>query len=279
VENVHGSSLLTLQNFIIPSQAVRFAAITPYIISISGTILLIVSLVYAICLIAKKDRLNISLMLFYASFYIFFTSQRFVGLPRYFAPLSFVFAIIIARFIFFAETRTSIAKILAVLFTIVLVLNTLCLAYYHVNDRYLPADELFSYIKENLPADAKFMKTMAPSPYNFYILKNGLNFNNFDPAVWADSKNQTLENLYVYMKERNITYVFFPMPAPSYDLYFYKPNTATWLDLWQIEDFKIIELVNHKIVEDMYNSKTTLFTKIAEFRRGRNIIFLAKRNI
>ena len=243
---------------------------------ILGTVFLSFGAIYAIYLAIKKEKMNIYFVSFYLGMYLFLTSLFFIGVPRYITIASFIFAIVTAQAIVFAQLRIKFIKIIGVVFCVFMASSTLYMAYHNIQDRYLPMNELFRYIKNNLPNE-KFMKTMAPSPYNFYILKYNLNFNNFDPTVWENSENQTVENLYEYMKNKNISYAFFPMPTPSYVEFFYKSDPSTWLDLWQMQDLKIVPVVNHKVVEDIYYNKTGLFLKTAEFKYGKNTIFITKR--
>jgi hypothetical protein len=198
--------------------------------------------------------------------------------------VSFIFALLIAQILVFLEEKNILFKILTILFSFFLVATTIYSAYSIINVGYHPLNPAFDYIKKNLPNE-RFIKSMAPGPYNFYILKYNLNINNFDPTIWQDSKNQTVENLYRYMEKNNLSYVIFPLPSTAYGYYFYKPMnevykpiSCTWADLCYIEDLSVKELISHKLIMDIYDSKTELFTKIIEFKYGDNVLFIAKGN-
>ncbi|MEK6952143.1 MAG: hypothetical protein AABX29_03940, partial [Nanoarchaeota archaeon] len=162
-----------------------------------------------------------------------------------------------------------------IILTLFMIIFTLFLAYHNYQDRYLPVDQLFSYIKQELPNE-KFLKTMTPSSYNFYIIKNKLNFNNFDPTIWEKAENQTFDNLYDYMLRNNITYIILPLPNPSYDS-FYQRGYTTWLDLSNYKDLTAFPILNHSLVNDLYDDKSSKFKKFKEFTFGKNVMFIVKR--
>lgn len=279
IEEVHKSSLFLFSNLIIPSKLLINSLLTPYITNIIGAILFFFGLIYSIYLIkTKKSQLNLALVTSYLVFYILTAAYRFSGRPRFIIPVIFVFAILIAQFLVYLEDKSRLRKILTIIFLIFLISNTLYLAYNQADKRYLPMNELFSHIKDSTNPEDKFIKSLPPSSYNFYIFKYNLNFNNFDPTIWEKSENQTADNLFIYMKKTNLTYAFFPLPTPTYDIFFYKPNPASWLDLWDPSYKEPIIVINHELVYDLYEDRYPLFMKKAEFHNGINTLFIVKIN-
>ncbi|MBI2498730.1 hypothetical protein HYV88_00640 [Candidatus Woesearchaeota archaeon] len=274
------SKFLNLSNWLSLFQSTRVLSNLPNQITIPMLILSIFSLFIVIpqILIRKNHQLLLLISIF-LGYYIFFTSLIYNGSPRYTVPMLFIFPIFYIYFIkIIILKKPNLANFLNI-FTLILsvfvIVFTLFLAYHNYQDRYLPADQLFSYIKQELPNE-KFLKTMTPSSYNFYIIKNNLNFNNFDPTIWEKAENQTFDNLYDYMSENNITYFILLLPNYSYDSYYPRKYT-TWLDLSNYKDLTSFPILNHSLVNDLYNEKSSKFKKIKEFAFGKNVMFIIKR--
>lgn len=275
------SSFLNLNNWLSLFQSTRVLLNLPSQLSWVFLILLIPLLLIILhqAFIKKNTNLLYFISIF-LGYYIFFTSLIYNGSPRYTIPILFIFPVFYIYSIkFLSLNKPDLKKYFSFvtsLLTLFMVLFTLFLAYHNYQDRYLPIDKAFSYIKQELPNE-KFLKTMAPSSYNFYIIKNNLNFNNFDPTIWEKEENQTINNLYGYMNSHNITYIILPLPNYSYDS-FYPRKYTTWLDLSNYKDLTAYPILNHSLVDNIYNDKSEKFEKIKEFKLGKNIIFIAKIN-
>ena len=274
------NTFLNLGNWLSPFQSTRILFNLSNQITIPLLILSIFSaLIVLYSVLVRKNYQLLLLISIFLGYYIFFTSLIYNGSPRYTVPMLFIFPL----FYIYSIKKISITKPnlnrllngFTLILTIFMIIFTLFLAYHNYQDRYLPVDQLFSYIKQELPKE-KFLKTMAPSSYNFYIIKNKLDFNNFDPTIWEKAENQTFDNLYGYMLRNNITYVILPLPNPSYDS-FYQRGYTTWLDLSNYKDLTAFQILNHSLVNDIYNDESNKFKKIKEFTLGKNVMFIVKR--
>jgi len=274
------TSFLNLANWLSLFQSTRiFSNLSNQLNWLFLTVLIPVFIVILYYSFIKKDTDVLYFISIFLGYYIFFTSLVYNGLPRYTVPILFIFPIFYLYSIKKISINRPFLKKTLIIFTILLalfiMLSTLFLAYHNYQDRYLPVNQLFSYIKQELPNE-KFLKTMAPSSYNFYIIKNNLNFNNFDPTIWEKAENQTFDNLYEYMHKNNISYFILPLPENSYDS-FYQREYTTWLDLSNYKDLTGYPILNHSLVQDLYNDKSPKFKKVKEFNLGKNIIFIINR--
>ncbi|MBI5391921.1 glycosyltransferase family 39 protein [Candidatus Woesearchaeota archaeon] len=267
------------------SQLLDYALVAHYLVSVPALIVLLPSIVYALWLtIARKSWFNLYLLSFLLVHYVFFTIMNFVSIPRLLMPLLLAFSFWIAQFLgFFKTLLPALRKLLYLSFSLLVVYLILLNSFFTYSsweERYLPMNEMFSFISTSLPPHTKILKTLPPSPYNFYIAKYGLSFEDFDPTTWKEpASSQTIQNLHTYAVEHNISYVLFPLPQPSYDSYFsFKPNqgNATWLDTLSVKKNGVVPQVNHDVVLKLYAMETGPFSKAAEFHLGKNVLFLSK---
>lgn len=279
VSNSSNTSISAFSNFLNFNKVLQPLEVIPYITGWFALIFIILGLIIIIKKESLKDPLIIFFLFSVIIFYAYYVSYNFLARPRFFAPLSFIFAILFSTSLCFIESLSNKLKSFSFLLIILLAGSTISLAYNNYENRYLPVNELFNYIANNGLTENKFLKSMAPSSYNFYILKYNLNMNNFDPTIWQEASNQTEENLFSYMIKNNESYAFFPLPTSSYDIYFYHPNPSSWLDIWDSSYDAPHQIINHTLILNIYKNESFYFTKVAEFKKGKNTIFLVKTKI
>ncbi len=262
-----------------------YAQSFPYLVSSIFAFLLIPAGIFSLWRIFRHhDRIHLYLLILFFVHYLIYTTFNLVSVARYFIPVIFVFVFLVVGFFsqglwFFSK------KLLYTLFALLVVFFVLSDAVYnytHWEDRYLPFDQLFSYIQTQLPPHTKILKTLPPSPYNFYITKHGLNLEDFDPNTWVEPASaQTLQNLHGYMLSHNLTYAIFPLPTPAYEYrFFYEPSpeNATWLDRYSTIEKGVDPQVNHAVITQLYALTSGPFIKVAEFHLGNNILFISSIN-
>ncbi len=193
-------------------------------------ILFIAGFIWAIRIIFKKNeekQLTLYLLVWFVVWYLIHMSYIILvyGPIRIMVP--FIPAVIgLSMIVFHAYKKHAKIKSLLLLFLVVFTItSTLTLAYNDYQKRYVPIDEMFGYIAEEIPEYETILATTAPHPYEFYISKYNIK-NKFDYTSWEDYEKQTPENLYGYMKDENISYALFISSRQNYHDFY--PSDSSW---------------------------------------------------
>ena len=194
-------------------------------------VLFILGFLFAIWNIFKRNSKETSVMLYlvvwFVVWYLIHMSYIILAYRPVRIMVPYIPAVIGLSVMVFHTYRKN-RKIVSVLLLLVIAFTatfTLTLAYTDYQKRYVPVDEMFAYISEEIPADMTILATTAPHPYGFYSRKYQIH-NRLDYTSWKPYAEQTPENLAAYMKARNISYAMFIAPRPNYyDLY---PSDHAW---------------------------------------------------
>jgi len=186
-------------------------------------ILFIMGLLYSIYLVLKeKDKFNTFLFIWFIVWYSAFVSYMWLlsGGIRLTLPYLPVVAILSAQILhkLLYIPKIKIINLIIPTLIIYLIGTSLFLNYSNYEDRSLPYDKMFDYIKENVGPNEKILAPMISPPYQFYIKKYDIK-NEIIEKIWEPYDKQNLSNLYDYVKKNNISYVMGPMPEPFYEVY------------------------------------------------------------
>jgi len=222
-EYVWRNYVFTPSNWTSPSIALSYLMSMPEQITYPLFILFLIGVAYG--LLFKRDTLTTYSIIWFCVWYGFFTSDKWVGVPRLIIPYYPAVAIIVAQFIIDFISKLCAKKLLRMgiisIFPIYLILSSTILpsnisgvspgyvTYIDLKSRYVPYDQALYYIKYNLSPENKLLITMGPNPFLFYKDKYNV-LNEYDARVWADPSEQTILNLHSYCIKNNIDYVLFP---------------------------------------------------------------------
>jgi len=207
----------------------RYIFLLPQEATIPITILFLLSIILAIySIIKKKDELAFIFLIFFLIIYSFFTLD---SLNNYFVVYRYGAYLLpaVAFFSFYILNlikKENIIKWISYGLIVFLIITSSYVTYHNWENRFVPMDGTFSYIKENVSENAKILKTMAPNPYKFYIGKYDLK-QEFKHEIWENASDQNITNLYDFMKINNYSYFIFPHPSISYHSYW--PNNYSWV--------------------------------------------------
>ena len=254
----------------------RYIIALPYQATLPVTILFLISLPFAVYnIIKKKDELSFVFLMYFLVSLVFFTTDslgNYMVVYRYGADLLPSIAFFTFFFLEKFEKKKAF-EILSYCLIIFLVISSGYLTYHNWENRFVPMDGTFSYIKENVPEDARILKTMAPNPYKFYIGKYELK-QKFKHELWENASEQNITNLYNFMKKNNYSYFIFPEPAQSYQSYW--PSNYDWVTSWVYKpELKLEPILNETLLQEL-TINNTYFSLVYSEELGPNALYLVK---
>ncbi|MFA5175703.1 MAG: glycosyltransferase family 39 protein [Candidatus Nanoarchaeia archaeon] len=264
------SSLFTFTNFF------RYIIHLPEQVTLPLTILFLISLPFiSYNIFKKRDQLSFIFLVYFLIHFVFFTKdnlRNFMVVYRYGAdlipPVAYLSFFFLEKF-----DKKEIIRFLSYGLVLFLLVSSCFLTYNHWEKRFIPMDGTFSYIKENVPEDAKILKTMAPNPYKFYMGKYELK-QEFKHEVWKNSSEQNITNLYSFMKNNNYTYFIFPNPIISYQSYW--PTDYGWVTSWVYKpELKLVSVLNESLLYNL-EINNTYFDIVYREELGPNALYLIK---
>lgn len=236
-------------------------------------ILFLLSLPFTIYyIIKKKDELSFIFLFYFLGIYSFITIDSFNNYStvyRYGADLLPAIAYFSFFPINFIKIK-NIKKIILYLLIIFLIITSTYLTYNNWENRYVPMDGTFLYIKNNIPESARILRPMAPNPYKFYIEKYKLK-QYFKHEIWVPPEEQNISNLYEFMINENYTYFMFPRPSLSYHSYW--PNNYSWTHTTRMQ---IEPVLNDKLLFELIKNKNNYFEMIYKEEIGPNGLYLLR---
>ena len=190
----------------------------------------LITTVYTIIKKTKEQPVTLYLLLWFGTWYIIHMSYIILTYYPVRITVPFIPAVIgisILPLHYLSNHQKKIAAIIGILIVAFTIITTTTLAYHHYEQRYVPIDPMFQYIKEHIPPNETILATTAPHPYEFYINKYQI-INNFVYDSWKPYDEQTTHNLHDYLQEKNIHYALFIAPQPNY--YDYYPSNHPWIE-------------------------------------------------
>jgi len=276
-------AVLSISDFTQKSLIKYIVISMPYDLGLVLYFVFFIAFVYALYRIIKKNEilLTVAIITFIVINIVYsFGDPIWGAFQRWYVPALFGIVILLSVFIGDVLLRTAKSRIaywVIIVICILLVIQSLILTMENLNVQYLPFDETFKHIKENIPEDKKILATMGPNPYKFYIEKYNIK-NELDHTEWViPAEKQNITNLYEYCKENNISYVLFPYPRPLY--LYYVRTKGNPLYLKKPYDTWFFQSVNTFMVAEMKESLSEHFILEKSFKLGHNEMMLFRINL
>jgi len=209
----------------------------------------------------RRDELTYFSFLYFLMYYVFVNSERW-RVMRLALPIWLPVFILTAQFLAGGNRGKKLKWLISLLFAGYLIVASTFLNIPPLEGRftlakdiqkdYAPYEQLFVYVKENLPPGSRIYAPAGCEPSHFYLYHYQLEGKyTWERKFWIkDKPEQSRDNLYEFCKKEDFSYLVFA--------------EKEWVEQW----------INKKVVEELYAGQDPRFKVKKAFTFGNNQIIL-----